>query len=204
MRRSFLVVLCLLSFPLFAQRGAEALREYRSGSYQSAVDICRQEIAVNSADLDAHVILCWSLVALRRYEEALTWALTGRNISRYDPRIVEILGEIYYYQGRNDDALRNFQEYINLAPQGDRLGLVYFYTGEVYIRQGRFQHADIALSTAVYFRPQNTRWWTRLAYARENAGNLTGAIAAYEDALALDAYFSDALQGLERTRRSGR
>lgn len=204
MRRSLFAVLLLVPLSLFAQRSAEALREYRNGSFAAAADICRGEIAANSADLDAHVILCWSLVALGRYEEARTWALAGRNISRYDSRVVEILGEIYYYQGRNNDALRSFQEYVNLAPQGDRLDAVYYYTGELYIRQGRFQHADIALSTAVYFRPGNAAWWARLAYARENAGNLTGAIAAYERALALDARFPDALQGLERTRRGGR
>jgi tetratricopeptide (TPR) repeat protein len=204
MRQALLALLFLASFPLFAQRNVEALREYRKSDYQAAIDICRGEITVNPADLDAHVILCWSLVALKRYEEARTWALTGRNINPYDSRIVEILGEIYYFQGRNDDALRSFQEYVNLAPQGDRLDVVYYYTGELYIRLGKFQHADIALSTAVYFRPQNAAWWTRLAYVRENGGNLTGAIAAYEQALTLDARSPDARQGLERTRRGGR
>jgi tetratricopeptide (TPR) repeat protein len=204
MRRVFLTLLILVSLPVFAQRNAEALGEYRNGRYQAAVDICRGEITANSTGLDAYVILCWSLVALKRYEEARTWALAGRNISRYDPRIVEILGEIYYHQGRNDDSLRSFQEYVSLAPQGERLDAAYYYMGELYIREGRFQHADIALSTAVYFRPRDTGWWTRLGYARENAGNLTGAIAAYERALTLDARFPDAWQGLERMRQGGR
>jgi predicted Zn-dependent protease len=65
-----------------------------------------------------------------------------------------------------------------------------------------FRHADIALSTAVHWVPGNAAWWTRLAYARENAGDLADAIAAYERALSLNSQLSDARRGLDRTRQA--
>jgi predicted Zn-dependent protease len=191
--------LLILSGDAFAQTRPDAVQEYRNGNYERAVSICRNEIAANPANLEAHVVISWSLVRLNRYEEAKTYALAGRNINRYDPRLVEILGEVNYFQGQNSDALQYFQEYINLAPEGQRIETVYYFIGEIYIRQGRFRHADIALSTAVHRVPENAAWWTRLAYARESAGDLQDAAAAYRRALALNSQLPDARRGLDRT-----
>jgi tetratricopeptide (TPR) repeat protein len=198
-----LLFLVLLFFPLLtvqAQQRTESYRDYQNGLYEEAVKICKAEIAANPANLESHVVLCWSLVNLGRYEESRTYALAGRNISRYDSRLIEILGEVYFYQGRNNEALQYFQEYVNLAPQGARINAVYYFIGEIYIRQGSFRRADIALSTAVYYMPRNASWWARLAYARENAGETREAIDAYETALSLNNSLIDARKGLERAR----
>ena len=186
---------------LFAQTRPDALQEYRNGNYARSIEICQSEIAANSKNIESHVVICWSLIKLGRYDEAMTYARAGRNISRYDVRIAEILGEISYYQGQNNEALQYFQEYINLAPDGARIDTVYYFLGEIYIRLGRFRHADIALSTAVHWVPGNAAWWTRLAYARENAGDLREAVTAYETALSLDSQLPDARRGLDRVRQ---
>ena len=194
--------LLMLPGDAFAQTKPDAVQEYRNGNYERAVSICRDEIAANPTNVEAHVVISWSMVRLNRYEDAKTYALAGRNISRYDPRLVEILGEVNYFQGHNNDALQYFQEYINLAPEGQRIETVYYFIGEIYIRLGRFRHADIALSTAVHRVPENAAWWTRLAYARESAGDLQDAAAAYERALALNSQLPDALRGLDRTLKA--
>jgi tetratricopeptide (TPR) repeat protein len=200
------VCLIFLFFPsipgVFGQTKPDALQEYRSGNYERAVDICKAEIAVNASNIESYVVVCWSLIRIGRYEEARFYATTGRNLSRYDHRITEILGEVNFYQGQNIEALQFFQEYINLAPEGGRIETVYYFIGEIYIRLGRFRHADIALSTAVHYMPGNAAWWTRLAYARENAGDLADAVLAYEQALTLNSQLSDARRGLDRTRQA--
>jgi tetratricopeptide (TPR) repeat protein len=189
----------------FAQTRPDALAEYRGGNYDRAISICMNEIAANPANLESHVVICWSLIRLGRYRDALAYARAGWNLSRYDVRIIEILGEINYYEGQNNEALQYFQEYINLAPEGQRIDMVYYFIGEIYIRLGRFRHADIALSTAVHWVPGNAAWWSRLAYARESAGDLgdlSDAIAAYEKALSLDSRLADARRGLDRVRQT--
>lgn len=196
----FVPVLFVHSQWFWSSQKKDALQEYRNGSYEAAIKICRDDIAANPNDLESYVVLCWSLVHLGRYEESRNYALAGRNISRYDPRIIEILGEVYFFQGRNHEALQYFQEYISLAPQGDRLNTVYYYIGEIFIRQGHFRRADIALSTAVYYMPKNAHWWARLAYARENAGEYRSAMGAYEQALTLNENLSDAQKGILRVR----
>jgi tetratricopeptide (TPR) repeat protein len=187
---------------LFAQNRQDALQEYRNGNYERSIEICKDEITLNPNNIESHVVICWSLIRLGRYTEALNYARSGRNISRYDVRITECLGEICYYQGRNSEAMQYFQEYINLAPEGARIDMVYYFLGEVYMRMGRFRHADIALTTAVYWVPGNAAWWTRLAYARENAGDLREAATAYEKALSLNSQLNDASRGLERIRQA--
>ena len=191
---------------LFAQTRQDvrqdAVREYRDGNFERSIEICKSEIAVNPRNIESHVVICWSLIRLGRYSEAMTYARAGRNISRYDVRIAEILGEICYYQGQNNEALQYFQEYVNLAPEGARIETVYYFLGEIYIRLGRFRHADIALTTAVHWMPGNAAWWTRLAYARENAGDLNEAASAYEKALDLNSQLSDARRGLDRVRQA--
>ena len=195
--------LTLLSFDVYAQTPRpDALAEYRLGNFERSVQICRDEITENPNNLESHVVICWSLIRLNRLEEAMRYARAGRALYRFDSRITQILGEISYYQGRNDEALQYLQEYASTAPEGQRIDQVYYLMGEVYIRQGKFRHADIALSTAVHWVPNNAAWWARLAYTRENAGDLSSAIEAYERALSLNSQLTDAQRGIERIRRT--
>jgi Flp pilus assembly protein TadD len=205
--RKFLLIYTLLMFivlppSLFAQDKPDALKEYRDGNYQNAVALCQEEIKNDPSNLESYVVMGWSLLKLGRYDEAASAAMKGQTLSRYDPRLVEILGEVKYFQGKNAEALKYFQQYTTLAPEGGRIDTVYFYMGELYIRLAQFRHADIALSTAVRYLPDNSLWWTRLGYARENAGEIDGAISAYERALTLDGQSVDAKRGLDRTRES--
>jgi len=201
--RLIAALLLILAAPAaFPQMKPDALAEYRLGNFERSIQICQDEIAANAGNMDSYVVICWSLLRLGRYNEALRYARIARGLNRYDARVAEILGEIYYFQGNNNEALQYFQDYVNLSPGGQRIENVYYYIGEIYIRMGKYRHADIALSTAVHWVPGNAAWWTRLAFARENAGDLTEAVAAYERALALNSQLPDARRGLERARQS--
>jgi tetratricopeptide (TPR) repeat protein len=197
-----IVISVIAVFAVFPQTAPDALNEYRQKNFERSVQICKDEIAANPNNLESHVVICWSLIQLGRYDEALRYASTARSLSRYDARVAEILGEIYFHQGNNSEALRYFQEYVTIAPTGARIEQGYFFIGEIYIRTGKFRHADIALSTAVHYWPGNAVWWTRLAYARENAGDYIQAIEAYEKALSLNSQLADARRGLERVRQT--
>ena len=198
----FLIIILLVPASVFAQIRPDALAEYRNTNYERSVQICRDEIAENPNNLESHVVICWSLIRLNRFEEALRYARVGRGLNRFDVRITQILGEVHYYQGLNNEALQFFQEYASNAPEGQRIDQVYYFMGEIFIRQGRFRHADIALSTAVHWMPNNASWWVRLGFARENARDSPGAIQAYDRALALNSQLADAQRGIDRIRQS--
>jgi tetratricopeptide (TPR) repeat protein len=207
----FLLAFLLMPFLLYAQGQGDstpanvnlydiALGEYREGNFQAAVTFCEEQILRNPFDIDAYAVMGWSLIKLGRYEEAYTAAKKGRRLDYNDLYLVEILGEASYFQGRNAEALLFFEEFINLSPDGFRIDTVYYYMSEIFIRQGRFHHADISLSTALHYVPMNADWWIRLGYTRERSGELLQALRAYEKALGVDFRLVDAQRGAERMR----
>ncbi|MBP5587883.1 MAG: tetratricopeptide repeat protein [Treponema sp.] len=201
MKRSILVaVLAFLGFGIFAQGKKDALVLYRNGNYKESIAVCEEEIKADPSHVDSYVVLCWSLVANREYARAEQRAYDGLKIERYDIRLIEVLGEAKFYLGKNEEALKQFQEYISIANDrtGSRVGVAYYFMGEIYIRQSKFQHADIAFSAAVRKEPNSDSWWTRLGYAREMAGNYPESLAAYNEALRLNPSKTDAVRGKER------
>jgi tetratricopeptide (TPR) repeat protein len=185
---------------LFAQtEKPDALKLYSSGKYTEAINICEEELKNNPNNLDSYAVLCWALVANKQYSEAEQHGAAARKINPYDVRIMEVLGEAKYYLGKNNEALSLFQEYIaNVPENGSRVGKSYYYMGQIYIQQARYEHADIALTAAVRSEPLIAYWWGRLGYAREMTGNWNSALTAYDKSLALDSTFEDAINGKAR------
>jgi len=196
----FTVLLFLFLVNGYAQTAKQdALVLYHNGKYKEAVQVCEAEINENPNRVEAYVVMCWSLVRNKQYAEAEVRANEGLKVSPYDLRLIEILGEAKYYLGKNSDAMEQFQKYVaNASESGSRVGAAYLYMGEIFIRQARYQHADIALSSAVKKEPGLDSWWCRLGYAREMAGNYYESLNAYDEALKLNSSSVDAIKGRER------
>lgn len=199
-RRVVFVSLMLLGAVIsaLAQAKPDALKLYREGKYEEARVVCMAELEANPNNIESYVVLGWSLLSLGRYADAELYAVRAFERVRRDPRIIEVMGEAAFFQGKNDQALAHFQSYINLLPDGSRMGLVYYFMGEIYLRKERWSHADIAFRTAVQYEGSNARWWARLGYAREKNGEWTYATEAYEQALKFDPALLDAKQGRDR------
>jgi tetratricopeptide (TPR) repeat protein len=202
MQKRIVVSATLLIFAVaivIPQNRPDALRLYSQGRYAEAIAACEAELIENPQNRESHVVLCWSLVQNRQYAEAEQRAAQARNLW-YDYRIIEVLGEAKYFLGKNSEALALFQEYVSLVSitMGSRINAAYYYMGEIYIRLERFQHADIALTTAARFEPGRDTWWARLGYAREMAGNYRESLEAYDKALQLNSSSLDAQRGRNR------
>lgn len=201
MKRLFLVfaaasVLCV---HVFGQQRADALVLYRNGNYPEAIKICELEIQENPGNIDSYCVLCWSLVRNRQYAEAEQRSAEARALNSTDVRLIEIQAEAKFYLGKNTQALNLFELYLSSVPvNGSRIGNAYYYMGEIYIRQARYQHADISFTAAVHTEPQVAYWWTRCGYAREMAGSYASALEAYAKALELSPSSADAKRGHDR------
>ena len=174
------------------------MKLYTDGKFDEARRACLEAIRADPQAIDSYVVLSWSLIALERYADAENYALKGYAVRR-DPRLTESLGEAAYYLGRNDAALRNFQNYVSALSEGGRVGIAYYYMGETYLRLARFAHADIAFTAALGYSPGNAHWWTRLGWAREKANDPAHALEAYRRALEIDPRLDDAKAGVERS-----
>jgi tetratricopeptide (TPR) repeat protein len=192
------LLLLLGSLHVSAQDKYDAVELYRTGDYEGAIEVCRIELEEMPNRMDAHAVMGWSLLKLERYQEALEASQVAFRISRYDPRIIENAGEALFYLGRQAEALRYFEEYAAISPTGGRIDLVYYFMGEIFIQQGKFNNADIALSTALYHSPNVAVWWARLGYAREKGGDFQWSLEAYNKALALNPNLIDAVRGRSR------
>ncbi len=181
-----------------AQARPDALKLYQAGRFEEARTACLAEISSDPTNIESYVVLVWSLLSLERYSDAELYATRAYTTVRRDPRIVETLGEAAYYLGKNDLALERFRDYVNLLPDGSRIGTVYYLTGETYLRQVKYEHADIAMRTALQYEPNNARWWTRLGYVRERASLWTYSLEAYNAALAINPGLVDAQSGKAR------
>lgn len=201
MARRLTVSLCLLLLLgtlAWGQTRPDALQLYRQGRYEEAVEVTLRELEETPRNMNSYTVLGWSLLALGRYEDALDYGMRALEIARYDGRIVQIVAEAHYRLGNNLQALDYLEEYVAIAPTGDLIDQVYFFMGEVFMRLGEYNNADVAFSTAVYHDGDNARWWSRLGYARELARDFPYARDAYEQALALNSSLTEARRGLDR------
>ena len=219
LRSLFSVILLLSAATVFSQTGAanrpDALRSYRIGRdlesrdrmaeanqyYDEAVRICRDEIARNASNMDSYTVLTWALQRQKKYAEVITWGERGLNVN-VDYRIIETMGEAYFYLNRYEDSLRSMQRYVNSVPQGERSSVAYFFIGEIFRFQKKFHRADIAYTTAVRLEPGAALWWYRLGSVREDAREWKPAMEAYQQALRLNPNYREASEGLERSRRA--
>ena len=181
-----------------AQTRPDALVLYRQGQYERAVYVTLAELDEDPGNLDAYTVLGWSLLALGRYDDALVYGQRGLDVSRFDHRIVHIVGEANYQLGNNIDALQYLQNYAALAPLGTLIDEVYYLMGEIHIRLEEYHHADIALTAAVFLDDNRARWWARLGYAREMAGSEDFALEAYRSALERNPNLIEAQRGVDR------
>ena len=195
----FLFSLFIFLIPSFSQAKQDALVLYNNGKYREAILVCESELQENPNRIESYVVMCWSLVKNKQYNEAEIRALDGLKISQYDLRLIEILGEARYYLGKNQAAMEQFERYVANAPEsGSRVGSAYYFMGEIYIRQAKYQHADMAFTAAVKKEPLLDKWWVRLGYAREMAKNYYEAMDAYDEALRLNSSSIDAERGRSR------
>jgi len=200
---------------IFSQTSPGALWSYRNGRdlesrnrlteaalfYSEAIRICNDEIAKNTATPDTYTAYTWTLLRQQKYTDVITWGERGLRLYADEYRIVEAMGEAYFYLDDYDQALKFMQRYANSAPQGERIAVAYFFIGEIFRLRKQFYHADIAYSTAVKLQPGLALWWFRLGSVREAAGDFSQAVSAYEQALKLNPNYREASDGLARSRK---
>ena len=218
----FAAILLTFALPAFPQSGAfgalkgNAIEIYNTGRqlesqgqmqeaetwYSQAVKICNDEISQNNANRDTYTALTWTLLRQKKYSDVITWGERGLRIYADEYRILETMGEAFFYLEDYESSLRYMQRYANLMPRGDRVSVAYFFAGEIYRIQQKFRLADMAYSTAVKLQPEIALWWYRLGLVRESCGEPVPAADAYGQAIKLSPGYQAAADGLARVRKA--
>ena len=210
------MVLYLLAAPLFSQNNpGNVISIYQAGRalesqgrtweatnyYHDVIRISNDEIFRNVANTDTYTAFTWALQRLGRYNEVINWGERALRLYPNEYRIIQTMGEAYFYLNDYINSLSYMQRYVNNVPEGDRISICYFFIGEIYRLQRKFYLADIAFTTAVRLQPAIALWWFRLGQVRENSGYLAHAAEAYQQALVLTPGYQAAIDGLNRVRR---
>jgi tetratricopeptide (TPR) repeat protein len=170
--------------------------------YNEAIRICNEEVARNEATSETYTVISWTLLRQNKYADVVTWGERGLRLYPNEYRIIEALGEAWFYLGDYKRSLSFFQRYTSVIPNGERTSIAYFFIGEIYRLTQRYRHADIAYTTAVRLSPNVPLWWYRLALAREGAGDRDQAIEAVQRAISLDPNYQNAIDALARLQAS--
>lgn len=208
----FLTLFCCFALNIFAQSAqkADALAMYRAArnyesmgltaesktAYNNAVETCKGELKTNPNNIESYVVLCWSLFRLGEYTESERYSLEALKINPKEYRIMENLGETYFYLNRYNDSIKYLERYVSGMPNGDRVATAYFFLGEIYRITDKPNHADISYSMAVAKESSLPLWWYRLGTVRKESGYTEGAKAAFQRALKLNPNYKEAQNAL--------
>jgi tetratricopeptide (TPR) repeat protein len=166
--------------------------------YNEAVRIGLDEVARNVATRETYVAITYTMRRQGRNADVISWGERGLRAYPDESRLLEIMGEAYFYLDNYDSSLSYMQRYTNAQPQGERVAVAFFFIGEIFRLTERPLHADIAYTAAVRFAPDLALWWFRLATVRERVGDRIPAIEAYQRALRLNPNYREASEGLAR------
>ena len=211
---TFIFLFFIPGFFLYAQEGQTAMWNFNTGRsleaqnrmgeaviyYNEAIRIGTDEINRNAASSDSYVAIAWSMRRLLRYRDVLSWGERGLSAFPEEHRLVQLMGEAYFYLNDHNTSLALMQRYVNNVPRGGRASVAYFFIGEIYRFRNQYRHAEIAYTTAVQLDPGTALWWFRLASVREAEGDFREAVEAYEYAIRLNPNYQQAIDGLNRSR----
>lgn len=169
-------------------------------AFQRSLAITERLLATDAANPDLQTLKAWNLFRLHRYIDTVTYAQSVLN-SRQDYRILETMAEALYFLGKDDEALSAFSRYFTLSPENDdRRSSAYYYVGEIYFRIKKYEHADIAFSTAVALEKNMYYWWYRLGLVKELLGQYRRAYEAFKASLSIKSDFKPALDAKVRVK----
>jgi tetratricopeptide (TPR) repeat protein len=181
-------------------RDLEALNRMAEANvyYNEAIRICLEEVSRSVATRDTYTVMAWTMQRQRRYADVISWGERGLRVFPNEFRIVEMMGEAFFYLENYEQSLSCMQRYANAMPQGERVAVAYFFIGEIFRLTERFRHADIAYTTALRLEPSLSLWWYRLGSVREAVGDRGPAVEAYQQALRLNPNYREARSALAR------
>lgn len=171
-----------------------------SKAFTASLAAVEKLLAAEPGKADYLSLQCWNLFRLGRHKDVAAAAQKALRTAK-DFRIIETLAESLYFLERSDEALKHFANYFELAPANEeRMSSAYYYVGECYMRLKKYEHADIAFSTATAMEKGMYYWWYRLGVAKENLGQYKRAYEMYGKALSLSPAFKFAKEGQARVK----
>ncbi|HOE98916.1 MAG TPA: hypothetical protein PLE76_06175 [Rectinema sp.] len=179
---------------------AETRKAESQLAFQRSLAMTERLLSKEPSNPDLQTLKTWNLFRLHRYVDTVVYAQSVLN-TREDHRVLETMAEALFFLNKNEEALSAFGRYFTIAPENDdRRSSAFYYVGEIYFRIKKYEHADIAFSTAVSMEKNMYYWWYRLGLVKEILGQYRRAYEAFNTSLSLKSNFKPALEARERVK----
>jgi len=179
---------------------AETRKAESQLAFQCSLAMTERLLSKEPSNPDLQTLKTWNLFRLHRYVDTVVYAQSVLN-TREDHRVLETMAEALFFLNKNEEALSAFGRYFTIAPENDdRRSSAFYYVGEIYFRIKKYEHADIAFSTAVSMEKNMYYWWYRLGLVKEILGQYRRAYEAFNTSLSLKSNFKPALEARERVK----
>jgi tetratricopeptide (TPR) repeat protein len=169
------------------QRGIDA---YTKKDYATAVKEFKRSVGIgrgSSFAADAAQYLAMSYIALEDTENAIKAYKSAFQIDPYRDDIHIKLGNLYFSQGKYEDARGEYAEAVRLNPSTvNRYSL-----GQAYIELGRFSDAETQYAEIQRLAPGEAGGYLGMGQAYSRQGKYEEAIGQFKEAVSRDADLFD-------------
>jgi len=173
---------------------------FEDGKYNESINALLEEKKYYPDRINIYVILAWDYREIKNFAEMEKVSLEGLKYSSEDVRIIKNLAEAYYFQKKYNEAIPFFHKYLNFKYKTNDIYIqtLYYYLGICFLNINNLYKADISLSTAKYFQPNNLNIVLLLAETKEKLKDYDKSLKLYNDALILSPNNQTALDGINR------
>jgi tetratricopeptide (TPR) repeat protein len=176
--------------PSILEEQAEAA--YQEGNLPEAVDLYRQAAEADPNNVNNHVQVARLLIyeaglmtsddSTAALDEALEAANDAVLVDPYDPAGYAIMGKVYDWQGRPDQASSTILQALDID---EDYALAHSYLAEAFVDLDRWEQAQQSIEQALSLEPNNVDIRRDYGYVLENLGDYAAAATQYEAALSL-------------------
>jgi predicted O-linked N-acetylglucosamine transferase (SPINDLY family) len=162
----------------------QALQRLQAGQPDKAEQACRQVLAVDPRNIEAHQLLARIALERGRSDLAIRLYSAAIAIAPQDPGLRQGLGGAYHAAGRLADAIRCLHEALALDPKA---ASAHINLGNCHTQLGQLAEAAASYRSAIASDPGDTAGYVSLANVLRQLGQADEAVKVARKALRIDA-----------------
>lgn len=161
-----------------------------------ALDLLVRARKLAPQNVDILFLMAQVSMSQNYFEDAIPLLESGLKMSPRRPDLIASLGESYFMAGDVEKAVVQFNNLIEVEGSARS----HAFLGLAYRNLGRFDEAKLQFNEGLKIDPKNTLCLFNLGYIAERQGDPAGAEALFQQSLAANPDFADALLELANLR----
>ena len=125
------------------------------GMREEAISVLKKYVSLLPDDADSHDRLGEAFLLTGDYEKAQHEFKTALKLKPYYSPTIKNIGDLYFVQGMNDEALKYYKQYLAQAMGKGQEGAGHYYLGRYYLNNGQLDKAADQIDKVLGLDPRN-------------------------------------------------